>query len=255
MIQLKTKDEIKILKEAGSRLARIMRGAEIFAKPGVTTDQVEDYFRAEIEKTGDKSAFLDYQPQGAKRPFPSSVCVSINHEIVHGIPNEDPQTLKEGDLVTFDAGLVHKGFYVDHAWTYPVGEISKEASKLMNVTKDALMSGIKEAKVGNHIGDIGERIEKAAHKNGFSVIEGLAGHGVGYDVHEDPYVPNEGMRGTGERIEEGLVIAIEPMFAVGSSKIDLAGDGYTYITADGGLSCQFEHTVAVTEDGPVVLTK
>jgi methionyl aminopeptidase len=255
MIRLKTEKDIEILKEAGSRLARIMRDAEKFAKPGISVDVVDDFFREEMEKLGDKPAFLNYTPYGAKRPFPASLCVCINDEIVHGIPNEEPVVLKEGDIVTFDAGLIHKGMYVDHAVTYPVGEISKEARKLLNVTKDALMSGTKEAVAGNSIGDISARVQKAAEKNNFSIIEGLAGHGVGYDIHEDPYVPNEGQKGDGEKIEEGLVIAIEPMFSNGSSKIKLAKDGYTYLTEDGSLSAQFEHTVAVTKDGPVILTK
>jgi methionyl aminopeptidase len=255
MIELKTKEDIEILKEAGSRLARIMRGAEKLAKPGVTTDLVDDYFRAEIEKLGDKPAFLNYTPHGAKRPFPASVCVCINDEIVHGIPNEEPKTLKNGDIVTFDAGLIHKGLFVDHAVSYPVGEVSKEVKKLMNVTKDALMAGIKEAKIGNHIGDISARIQRVAEKNGLSIIEGLSGHGVGFDIHEDPYVPNEGEKGTGEIIEEGLVIAIEPMFSLGSSKIKLGKDNYTFFTSDGSLSAQFEHTIAVTKDGPLILTK
>ena len=255
MINLKSEEDIEVLKEAGLRLARIMRGAEKFAKPGVTSDVVDDYFREEMERLGDRPAFLNYTPHGARRPFPASVCVCINNEIVHGIPNEEPKIFKEGDIVTFDAGLIHKGLYVDHAVTYAVGEISKESKKLMNVTKDALMAGIKEFKVGNKIGDVSSRIQKVAEKNNLSIIEGLAGHGVGYEIHEDPFVPNEGQRGTGEIIEEGLVVAIEPMFSTGSSKISLGKDGYTYSTEDGNLSAQFEHTVVATKDGPLILTK
>lgn len=255
MINLKSKKDIEILKEAGKFLAEIMRGSEKFAKPGVSTDQVEDYFIDEIKKRGCKPAFLNYKPYGAKRPFPAAVCVSINNEIVHGIPNENPKILKEGDIVTFDSGLFYKGLCVDHAVTFAVGKISKEAQKLMNVTKDALMAGIKEAKIGNTIGDISNKIQKIAEKNKLNVIEGLAGHGVGFEIHEDPYVPNEGEKGTGEIIEEGLVIAIEPMFSTGSSKIKLGKDNFTYLTSDGSLSAQFEHTVAITKDGPLILTK
>jgi methionyl aminopeptidase len=255
MIRLKTNDEIELLKEAGAKLANIMRGAEAFANAGVSTDQVEDYFREEIYKTGSKPAFLNYTPSGSKRPFPASVCVSINDEIVHGIPNEDPKIFKDGDIVTFDSGLIYKGMYVDHAVTYAIGNISKEAKKLMNVTKDALMAGIKEARIGNRIGDIAFKIQKIAEKNNLGIIEGLSGHGVGYEIHEDPYVPNEGQKNEGEIIEEGLVIAIEPMFSLGSSKIKLGSDGYTYLTADGSLSAQFEHTIAVTKDGPLILTR
>lgn len=255
MIKLKSKEDIEILKEAGAKLAKIMRGAEIFAKPGVSTDQVEDYFVEEIKKSGSKPAFLNYTPHGSKRPFPAAACVSINDEIVHGIPNEEPKILKEGDIVTFDSGLIYKGMYVDHAVTYSVGESTDEIKKLMNVTKDALMAGIKEARIGNKIGDISAKIQKIADKSGLTIIEGLAGHGVGYGIHEDPYVPNEGQKGTGDLIEEGLVIAIEPMFSTGSSEIILEDDGYTYSTSDGSLSCQFEHTIAVTKDGPLILTK
>jgi methionyl aminopeptidase len=198
---------------------------------------------------------LNYTPLGSKKPFPACVCVSVNDEIVHGIPNENPKIFKNGDIVTFDAGLIHKGLYVDHAITYPIGEISREAKKLLAVTREALMAGIKEVRIGNRIGDISSKIERHADKAGFAVVEGLAGHGVGYSIHEDPFVPNEGRKGKGELIEEGLVIAIEPMFSLGSSKIKLGKDGYTFLTADGSLSAQFEHTVAVTKDGPIILTK
>jgi methionyl aminopeptidase len=255
MIRLKSREEIEVLKEAGKKLADIMRRSKKFAKPGVSSQDVEDFFVSEIKKLGDKPAFLNYTPAGSNRPFPACVCVSINNEIVHGIPNEIPKIFKEGDIVTFDAGLIHKGLFVDHAITYSIGKISKEAQKLMSVTKEALMAGIKEAKIGNKIGDISARIEKHAQKAGFAVVEGLAGHGVGYSIHEDPFVPNEGRKGKGELIEEGLVIAIEPMFSTGSSKIKLGKDGYTFLTADGSLSAQFEHTVAVTKDGPIILTK
>jgi len=213
------------------------------------------FFSYEIEKGGDKPAFLNYTPLGSKKPFPACVCVSVNDEIVHGIPNENPKIFKNGDIVTFDAGLIHKGLYVDHAITYPIGEISREAKKLLAVTREALMAGIKEVRIGNRIGDISSKIERHADKAGFAVVEGLAGHGVGYSIHEDPFVPNEGRKGKGELIEEGLVIAIEPMFSLGSSKIKLGKDGYTFLTADGSLSAQFEHTVAVTKDGPIILTK
>lgn len=255
MIRLKTPEDIKKLKVGGKHLADVMKRSAIFAKTGVSSQEVEDFFIAEIKKLGDKPAFLGYQPAGARTPFPACVCVSVNEEIVHGIPNGVPKIFKEGDIVTFDAGLIHEGVYLDHAVTYPVGKISKELQKLLSVTKEALMAGIKEAKVGNRIGDISSEIQKHADKAGFSVVEGLAGHGVGYEVHEDPYVPNEGRKGTGERIEEGLVIAIEPMFCLGSPKIKIAKDGYAYLTQDGSLSAQFEHTVAVTKDGPVILTK
>jgi methionyl aminopeptidase len=255
MINLKNEKEIEILKDAGSRLAKIMRGAEVFAKPGTSTAAVDIYFRQEIKKADSTPAFLNYTPHGSKRPFPAAVCVSVNDEIVHGIPNENPKILEEGDVVTFDAGLIYKGMYVDHATTFEVGEVSNEVKRLMNITKEALMAGIKQAKVGNKIGDISSKIQEVAERNDVSIIEGLSGHGVGFEIHEDPYVPNEGKKGTGEEIKEGLVIAIEPMFSLGSKEIILEDDDYTYSTYDGSLSAQFEHTIAVTKDGPLILTK
>jgi methionyl aminopeptidase len=255
MIRLKTKEDIEKLKQGGKILARIMRDAKKFAIPGANSKEVDDFFYNEIIKAGCKPAFLNYQPHGAKRPFPATICVSINHEIVHGIPNEDPKIFKEGDIITFDAGLIYEGMYLDHAWTYAIGKISKEARTLLQATEEALYIGIKQAKVGKHIGDISFAIERRAYEDDLFVVDGLSGHGVGYDIHEDPYVPNIGDPKTGELIEEGLVIAIEPMFALGASDIILEKDGQTYSTKDRSLSAQFEHTVAVTKEGPIILTK
>lgn len=256
MITYKTPEDIERLREGGKILADIMRAAKQFAKPGVSIDEVDRFFGDEIKKAGCVPAFLDYTPYGAQRPFPSNICICVNHEIVHGIPTEDPHVLQEGDIVTFDAGLIYQDkYYLDHAWTYPVGAIDKEAKKLLRATEEALYAGIKHAKPGKRIGDISHAIEARADEDGLYVVDGLAGHGVGFGIHEDPYVPNEGDRGTGELIREGLVIAIEPMFAIGTSKIKLERDGYTYSTKDGSLSAQFEHTIAVTEGGPFILTK
>jgi methionyl aminopeptidase len=209
-----------------------------------------------IEKDGDKPAFLNYRPSGAKRPYPCSLCVCVNDEIVHGIPTENPVILKEGDIVTIDAGLIHENLYTDHAITLPVGEISKDVKRLLDVTREALQSGIKQAVNGNRLGDIGAAIEAQAKKSGFSVVQGLCGHGVGYEVHEEPYVQNEGKSGTGEILKPGMVLAIEPMFTFGNGEIKLSKkDGYTYSTADGTLSAQFEHTIVITENQPEILTK
>jgi methionyl aminopeptidase len=255
MITYKTSEEIEVMREGGRILASIMRESKKLAKPGVTTDEVDRFFSDEIHKAGCVPSFLNYTPYGAKRPFPASLCVSINHEIVHGIPTENPQTLKDGDIVTFDAGLIYKGMFLDHAWTFPVGKISKEAKALLRATEEGMYAGIKNAKAGKHIGDISHAIEARADKDGLFIVEGLSGHGVGYAIHEDPYVPNEGDPKTGELIKVGLVIAIEPMYAIGTHKIKLERDGYTYSTKDGSLAAQFEHTVAVTDKGPVILTK
>lgn len=255
MIRLKTPEEIQIMKEGGKILADIMRASKKFAEPGRNSKEVDDFFYAEIIKAGCKPAFLNYRPHGAKRAFPATICVCVNHEIVHGIPNENPKVFKEGDIVTFDAGLIYKGMYLDHAWTFPVGKIEKSARTLLQATEEALYIGIKQAKVGRQIGDISYAIEQRAYEDDLFVVDGLSGHGVGFEIHEDPYVPNIGDPRTGEKIEEGLVIAIEPMFALGASDIILEKDGQTYSTKDGSLSAQFEHTVAITKKGPIILTK
>lgn len=255
MIRCKTKDEIILLREGGKILADIMRASKKFAIVGGNSKDVDDFFHSEIIKAGCKPAFLNYRPHGAKTAFPATICVSINHEIVHGVPNRPFKIFKEGDIVTFDAGLIYKGMYLDHAWTYPIGEISKEARILLQATEEALFIGIKQAKIGRQIGDISSVIEERAYKDDLFVVDGLSGHGVGYEIHEDPYVPNIGDPRTGEKIEEGLVIAIEPMFALGASDIILEKDGQTYSTKDGSLSAQFEHTIAITKEGPIILTK
>jgi methionyl aminopeptidase len=255
MIRLKTNEEIETLREGGKILARIMRESKKFAVVGGNSKDIDDFFYNEIIKAECKPAFLNYRPHGAKRAFPATICVSINHEIVHGIPNEVPKIFQEGDIVTFDAGLIYKGMYLDHAWTFAIGDVSKEARKLLQATEEALYIGIKQAKIGRHIGDISFAIERRAYEDDLFVVDGLSGHGVGYEIHEDPYVPNIGDPKTGEKIEEGLVIAIEPMFALGASDIVLEKDGQTYSTKDKSLSAQFEHTIAVTKKGPIILTK
>lgn len=255
MIRLKTKEEIEALREGGAILAGIIQKLSCMIKPGVSVDAIEQEARKLFKEAHAVPAFLNYRPEGARRPYPSAICISVNEEIVHGIPNEDPRILQEGDLITLDAGCLYKKMITDHAITYPVGKISKESKKLLDATRESLMSGIKEARAGNTIGDIAAAIEAHAVKNGLSVCEGLCGHGVGYSVHEDPYVLNEGRRGTGEKLVAGMVIAIEPMFALGTHRIKLLKDGYTYVTADNSYAAHFEHTVAITEDGPIICTK
>lgn len=262
MIRLKTKEEIETLKIGGQKLARIVDEISRSLKPGISTDQIDQNARDLFDLHGGRSSFLNYTPAGAKRPFPSNICVSINDEIVHGIPNENPKILKEGDLVTIDAGFIYQNLYTDHARTFIIDKngigstnAPKEIKKLLTKTEEALYAGIKQCRVGNTIGDIGSAIEKVAKSSGLAVVNDLTGHGVGYAVHEDPFVPNFGEKGKGEIIEEGLVIAIEPMFCLGKPAIKTARDGYTYLTKDGSLSVQFEHTVAATSDGPIILTK
>jgi methionyl aminopeptidase len=255
MIKSKTQAEIEKLKIGGQKLAKILRLTAEQVKPGVDTDFLNSFAHGLIVKEGGKSPFLGYKPYGAKRPFPADICISINEEIVHGIPNEDPKTIQEGDIVGLDLGFLYEGLITDHAITVPVGPISKEAKNLLSRTKEALQAGIKQAVIGNKVGDIGHAIERVADSADLFVIDGLTGHGVGYAVHEEPYVPNFGHAGTGETLFEGMVIAIEPMFSIGSSQIKVAKDGYTYLTKDGSLAAQFEHTIAITKDGPLILTK
>ena len=255
MINIKTKEEIEIMKEGGKRHSFILSELAKKVVPGVSTQHLEDYARKLIEEGGDKAAFLNYTPRGAKRPYPAALCVSINNEIVHGIPNEKATILQEGDIVSLDLGLVHQGLITDSAITVPVGEISDENRKLLEHCKEALHRGIKAARGGAHVGDIGHAIESFIRPLGYGLSEGLAGHGVGYKVHEDPFVPNEGRTGSGELLKPGMVIAIEPMVTLGTDRIVLATDGYTYKTADGSNASHFEHTIAITDGDPLILTK
>ena len=254
MITIKTKEEIAILREGGKRHAEILKILTGMVKPGVSSKDLEDTARKLISEGGDTPAFLNYEPYGADRPFPASLCVSVNDEIVHGIPNEVEKILKEGDIVTLDLGLIHDGLFTDAAVTVPVGEVSKEVQNLLDVTKKALAAGIKAAKGGKRIGDIGVAIERFAIAAKLGVVEELAGHGVGYTVHEDPYVPNYGTAGTGEVLKPGMVIAIEPIFNLGSRHIVLDTDGWTYKTKDGKPSAHFEHTIVITKGEAEVLT-
>jgi methionyl aminopeptidase len=256
MIKLKTEKEIEILKQGGKILADILLQTKSQVKVGTSTKDLNDFAHNLIIKSGARSSFLNYTPDGAIRPFPASICVCINEEIVHGIPNENPKIIKDGDLVTLDCGIIYKELFTDHAISFFVGENNNaDAKRLLQKTEEALYAGIKQAKIGNKIGDIGHAISQVAFDSKLSVVNDLSGHGVGYEVHEDPYVPNYGDRNKGEDIEEGLVIAIEPMFSLGKSNIKIARDGYTYITKDNSLSAQFEHTVAVTKQGPIILTR
>lgn len=253
-INLKSKDEIETLHEGGKRHAEILRALSEMVAPGVSTLILEEEALRLIKAHGDKPAFLGYSPVGATRPYPAALCVSINDEIVHGIPNEAERILKQGDIVSLDLGLIHENLITDSAITVPVGAIDDESSKLLDVGRRALEAGIKAAQPGNHIGDIGAAVSKVVKDTGFSLAEDLAGHGVGYAVHEDPYIPNIGIRGEGEELVPGMVIAIEPMVNVGGSEIIDADDGYTIKTADGSRSAHFEHTVAITEKGNIILT-
>ncbi len=253
-IRLKTAEEIEILHEGGRRHSEILLTLSKLALPGTSTLILEEETLRMIKANGDKPAFLGYKPMGAKRVFPAALCVSINDEIVHGIPNEEPQILSDGDIVSLDLGIIHKGLITDAAITVPVGAIDDESNKLIKTTKLALEAGIRVALPGNTIGDIGAAISKVVEASSFSLAEDLVGHGVGYVVHEDPFVPNFGTKGKGEKIVPGMVLALEPMVNVGGSKIKIMKDGYTIKTRDGSRSAHFEHSVAITEKGNIILT-
>ncbi len=254
MITIKTKKDVAILREGGHRHAEIMRRLADLVATGVTAAMLNAKAEELIKEGGDAAAFLNYKPEGAKRPYPASLCVSINDEIVHGIPNESEKILKEGDIVSLDLGLVHKGLITDSAVTVAVGSISKELKQLLTTTQEALMAGIKQAKGGKRVGDISSAIERVGVANKYGIVEELSGHGVGYHVHEDPYIPNYGDAGLGDVLKPGMIIAIEPMFNLGNKAIKLAKDGYTYLTADGQPSAHFEHTILITKGDPEILT-
>lgn len=242
------------MREGGKRHAEILREVAKIVRPGISTKDLDDLAYKLVIEGGDKPAFLNYTPEGVSYPYPATLCVSINDEIVHGIPNKKV-FLQEGDIVSLDLGLIHKGLITDGAITVPVGKIGKDAKELLRVTKKALEIAVAAAKPGNRVGDIGYAVESFVKPLGYGIVKILSGHGVGYSVHEDPYVPNFGRKGTGEKLVPGMVIAIEPMINLGTGEVYVTDDEYTYITADGKISAHFEHTVAITEKGPIILTK
>ncbi|MFC1623610.1 type I methionyl aminopeptidase [Patescibacteria group bacterium] len=248
-------DEIEILREGGKRLAFILGEVSKKVVAGIKVSELNDYAEQLIQEGGDKPAFLHYKPEGANFPYPASLCVSVNDEIVHGISSSNGRVLEEGDIVGIDLGLIHKGLVTDMAMTVGVGEIDDEARKLIETTKQALYEGIKAVRAGNRTGDIGYAISEFAKPSGFGIVDDLGGHGVGKSVHEEPFIPNVGKKGTGEKLKKGMVIALEPMLNEGTKKIVLSDDGYTFKTADGGRSAHFEHTVLITDGEPEILTK
>jgi len=247
MTIIKTKKEIEILKEAGRMLAEIMEKLKKEARAGITTNYLNNFAEQLIFEYGCTPAFKGYQG------YPYTLCTSVNEVIVHGTPSN--YKLKNGDILSLDCGLKYKGFYSDMAITIGVGNISEEVNRLIKTTKKALKRGIKKAKPGNTIGDIGNTIQRYVESQGFNVIRDLCGHGIGKELHEDPQILNYGKRHTGEKIKPGMVFCIEPMVSAGSWKIKRAEDGYGFKTKDNSLSAHFEHMIAVIENGPKVLTK
>jgi len=253
-IIIKTKEEIEILREGGKRLATVLYEVKEKVKPGISTKDLDDYAFKLIKEMGDEPAFLNYQPEGASIPYPASLCVSVNNEVVHGIPDAK-KILREGDIVSLDLGLKHKGFFTDMALTVPVGEISSGSKKLIEVTEKALQVGINAAQGGNKVGDISYAIESFVRPHKYGIVEVLSGHGVGKAIHEDPYVPNFGKADTGVKLLPGMVIAIEPMLNGGTKNVVLDEDGDTFRTADGKKSAHFEHTILITKKDAEIFTK
>ena len=247
MIQLKNPDQIKIMKEAGRITGEALLVARDHVRPGISTYELDRYVREHIEKSGAKPSFLGYGG------FPASACISINDEVIHGIPSKK-RYLEEGDVVKIDVGAFYKGFHGDSARTIAVGRVSDEAQKLIEVTRASFYTGVDQFKVGNRLGDIGAAIDGLVVRNGFSTVKRYIGHGIGHELHESPDVPNYGTPGRGTRLCVGMVLAIEPMVNIGSETVRELSDGWTVKTADGSLSAHYENTVALTGDGIINLT-
>lgn len=249
---IKTPEDIAILREGGKILARVLGKVKDAILPGVTTMYLNDLAEKLVREQGATPAFLNYTPEGAHKPYPGTLCVSVNDEVVHGIPSK--RILLAGDIVDIDLGLEYKGLFVDMAVTVPVGDVDEGAKKLLYATKEALFAGIKEARAGNTLGDIGFAIEEQVKKYGFTVVEELGGHGVGYAPHEEPHIANYGEQGKGMKLKKGMVLAIEPIVNESTRFVRTLPDGYTFVTRDHKRSAQFEHTILVTDGDAEILT-
>lgn len=252
---VRTPEERAGIIESGRRLGVILEEVAKHAIVGASTKELDALAEKLILEGGDVPAFKGYVPDRASRPYPATLCVSVNDEVVHGIPNEAPKILKEGDIVALDLGLIHKGFVTDSAVTVAIGKIDKKAQELLNVTRQSLEDAIAAAKVGNRIGDISAATEAAFAGSGFSVVKVLGGHGVGASVHEEPWIGNTGHAGTGVEIEHGMVLALEPIANEGKAGVTLASDGYTYRAKDGSRSAHFEHSILIENEGTFVITR
>ena len=246
-VEVKTKDELATMRRAGAVVADILVLLSGLIKPGLTTGEIDRIAREELKKRGAKPAFLNYHG------FPGVICLSINSEVVHGIPS-DKRKLSEGDIIGVDFGCVIERFYGDAAVTVGVGRISPQAQKLIDVTRESLEKGIAAVKAGARVGDVGAAVQTHAEAAGYGVVREFVGHGIGRALHEDPPIPNFGKAGTGPRLKAGMTIAIEPMVNLGGPEVETLGDGWTAVTKDRSLSAHFEHTVAVTETGFDILT-
>lgn len=247
------KKEIIALREGGKILASVIKETASIVKPGLKTSELDSFAEKLIRRYGGRPSFKGYKTSDDEIPFPASLCVSINDEVVHGLPSD--RILKEGDIVSLDSGMEYKNFYTDMAITVPVGKISIEAKKIIATAENALLSGIVAIKNGGRIGDIGEAIQSYVEKEKFGVIRTLVGHGLGRKAHEPPEIPNFGKSGRGPILKTGMVLAIEPMISAGDYDIYLDKDMWTWKTKDGSLSAHFEHTIIVTEAGAEIITK
>jgi methionyl aminopeptidase len=252
MIILKTSKEIAVMREANLIVAEILERIGEVVQPGITTGELDQLAEKMIRKAKAKSAFKGYRMRN-QTPYPANICSSVNEEVVHGIPG--PRVLREGDIASIDVGVVHKGFVGDAARTYPVGRVSDQAMKLLNVTREALYRGIEKAVPGNRLHDISLAVQTHVEANGFSVVRDFVGHGVGRNMHEPPQIPNYAGVGSNPRLQVGMVLALEPMVNEGTWRIKLLDDQWTAVTADGKLSAHFEHSVAITEAGPFILSQ
>jgi methionyl aminopeptidase len=246
MIYLKSPKDLQMLKQSGEILAAVMRQVQAALRPGITTLDIDRLSEELILKKKARAAFKGY------RGFPSTACVSVNEEIVHGIPG--PRVILEGDIVSIDLGLNYEGFFSDMAVTLPVGKVEPGKLKLIEATKQSLAIGIKQARAGNYLTDISHSIQSFIEAQGFSVVRQFVGHGIGRALHEDPEIPNFGKPGLGPLLESGMVLAIEPMINLGGWECYVTENGWTAVTKDGAPSAHFEHTVAITDKGPVILT-
>lgn len=246
MIVLRSADEISTIRHAGEILAQTLETIRTVVKPGVTTRALDARAREEILKRGGYPAFKDY------KGYPANICTSVNEVVVHGIPSE--RKLREGDIISIDIGVKFRDYYADAALTLGVGRISDAARRLIDVTEEALYKGIERAQAGKRLSDISAAVQEHVETNGFSVVRAFVGHGIGTKIHEEPEVPNFGRRGTGPRLEAGMVLALEPMVNAGSCDVEILEDGWTAVTKDRKLSAHFEHTIAIRDDAVEILT-
>jgi methionyl aminopeptidase len=247
MISLKSPRELDLMRKAGAIVAQILDEMANIAKPGMTTGEIDRFAEKRIQDLGAQPAFKGYHG------FPATVCISVNDEVVHGIPSPK-RVLKDGDIVGLDFGVIYQGWYGDSARTVTVGTVKPEVQKLVDVTRESLYKGIEQCREGNRVFDIGHAVQNYVEGFGFSVVREFVGHGIGRSLHEEPQVPNYGPKGKGTLLKVGMVLAIEPMINAGSHEVKVLSDGWTAVTVDRSLSAHFEHTVAITPNGPEILT-